>query len=308
MLQTSLVQPILTVLCLVGVGLLCRVLGVINDGGQRQLARLVMTVFVPAMLFMAGRESDPVALLREGPLVFLAGLVFPVLGYGVGMLAARVMRLPATQSSVVRVGAALCNTAFVGIPVCAALWGAPGAVLAAVYDQALTVPLLTLGPLGYGRGAGRPPWRTLLLSPLLWALVLGAASRAAGVSLAAWVTAPLELVSGAALPVALILVGSLALPDHISLSLVRPLAAFVGSRLILVPLVVLLVVWALGLRGVGSGVMVLQAAMPASVVATVMAKEYNADADLAAAGALFSVLFSALTLPLLVALLYLRGI
>ncbi len=306
-LDPHLVQPILTVLCLVGVGLLCRVLGVINDAGQRQLTSLVIKVFVPVMLFMAGLQSDLTSLAREGALVFLAGLAFPFMGYGIGIIVSRTLRLPLAQSTVVRVSAALCNTAFVGIPVCTALWGPQGAILAAVYDQALNIPLLTIAPLEYGRAAGRAPWRSLLLEPLLWGLILGVAARVAGLSLPAWVAAPLGMMSVATLPLSLILVGSLAVPRQMSWAMARPLAAFVGTRLVLVPLAALGIVWLLGLRGVGSGVMILQTAMPASVLATVMAKEYNADADLAAAGALLSILLSAITLPLLTALLFLRG-
>jgi malate permease and related proteins len=307
-LNPNLVQPILTVLCLVGVGILCRVIGVINDAGQRQLTSLVMKVFVPVMLFMAGLRSDPASLAREGAPVFLAGLVFPFMGYGIGVIVTRILRLPAAQSSVIRVSAALCNTAFVGIPVCTALWGPQGAILAAVYDQALNIPLLTIAPLEYGRAAGRTPWRSLLLEPLLWGLILGVAARVMGLSLPAWTAAPLSMMSAATLPLSLILVGSLAVPRQMSWNMARPLAAFVGTRLVLVPLAALSIVWLLGLRGIGSGVMVLQTAMPASVLATVMAKEYNADADLAAAGALLTILLSALTLPLLTALLFQRGL
>ena len=66
-LDPAAVQPVLTMLCLVGVGLLCRALRVIDDGGQRQLTSLVINVFVPVMLFMAGLQSDPASLLpRRG--------------------------------------------------------------------------------------------------------------------------------------------------------------------------------------------------------------------------------------------------
>jgi predicted permease len=308
LLDGSLVQPIVTLLVLVGVGLLARALGVISEDGQRQLTALVMNIFVPVMLFMAGLQGDPAGLARQGGLVFVAGMLLPVMGYGIGALLARVSRLSTAQSSVVRVSAALCNTAFVGIPVCTALWGPEGALLAAIYDQGLNFPLLTLAPMEYGRSAGQRVWRSLLISPILWGLALGIAFKLSGLGLPAWAASPLNMIGGATLPLSLILVGSLALPGRMPLSMAKPLAAFVGARLLLVPLAALGVVWLLGLRGVGAGVMVLQTAMPASVLATVMAKEYGADSDLAAAGALLTVLLSAVTLPLIVALVFLRGL
>ncbi len=305
--DAGLVQPIAALLILVGIGLLCRALGVITEAGQKQLTRLVMNVFVPVMLFMAGLNSDPARLARDSGLVFLAGLFLPLLGYALGALVARAARLSSAHASVVRVSASLCNTAFVGIPVCTALWGPQGALLAAVYDQALNFPLLTLAPMEYGAKQGRAPWRDLFLTPILWGLVFGVACKLIGVALPAWAVNPLNMVGSATLPLSLILVGSLALPERVGRGMARPLAAVVGSRLIVVPLAALALVSLLGLRGVAAGVMVLQTAMPASVLATVMAKEYKADADLAAAGALMTVLLSAVTLPLIITLLSLRG-
>lgn len=305
--DTNLLQPLLTMLCLVGVGLLCRIIGVVDDTSERQLAGLVMNVFVPVMLFTAGLSGDTTSLVKEGALVFLAGLVFPFVGYGVGALVAWALRLSEAQASVVRVSASLCNTAFVGIPVCSALWGAQGAVLAAVYDQAMNIPLLALTTLEYGRGRARSSWSSLLFGPLLWGLVLGVAANLAGLTLPAWLDRPLNMISAATLPLSLILVGSLAKPRQTSRGLVRPLVAFTSARLVFAPLAAYAIIWLFDLRGVGSGIMVLQTAMPASVLATVMAKEYGADYDLAASGALLSILFSVITLPLIATLITLRG-
>ena len=127
--------------------------------------------------------------------------------------------------------------------------------------------------------------------------------KSVGLTLPPAVASALNLISVATLPLSLILVGSLALPRHMARGMARPLLGFVSSRLLLVPLATLFVVSLLGVSGVSSGVVVLQSAMPASVLATVMAREYGADADLAAAGALFTVLLSVVTVPLLASLL-----
>jgi len=302
---STLIRPLITLLVFVTIGLLGRKAGIISDRLQQHLTRLVMNFLLPVMLFMAGFASDPTSLARESGLAFLGGLVLPLLGYGAGALVTRIARLPRRQASVVRVDTAFCNTGFVGLPLCAALWGPQGALLAAVYDQAVTLSSLTLAPLDYGHQDGRRPWRSLLLSPLLWSLALGVTCGLAGWTLPPWARRPLDLVTSATLPMSLILVGSLALPDRLERALARPLATLVGSRLLLAPLVTLAAVSLLDLRGVLAGILVLQTAMPASVMVTVMAKEYGADADLAGAGALVTVILSAVTLPAMVALVHL---
>jgi malate permease and related proteins len=310
LLDPSLLLPLVQVAFLVGVGLLCRSLNVITEDGTRHLTALVLNVTLPVMLFLSGAQSDLGSLARQGPWVLLAGMLLPILGYGVGWVAARLLRLPSAQASVIRISASLCNTAFVGIPVCTALFGPTGGLLAAIYDQGLNLPLLTLPPMEYAKdhsGAAnkrfRPNWRAIFLAPMVWGLVLGIAWRASGLGLPAWLVSPLSALGSATLPLSLVLVGSLAMPTTFRTALARPLLGFLGTRLILVPLAALAVIWLLGFRGVGAQVAVLQTAMPASVVATVMAREYESDAALAASGALLSVVGCLLTIPMIAVLI-----
>jgi hypothetical protein len=95
----------------------------------------------------------------------------------------------------------------------------------------------------------------------------------------------------------------MAAPGKVQAGLARPLAALLTSRLVLAPLAAWALMLALGFRGVGVAVIVIQSAMPASVAATIMAKEYGGDADLAAAGALLSVILCLVTVPILATLL-----
>ena len=271
---------------------------------MRQLTNLILYVTLPPVLFLYAAQSDLSQLLRQGTWAFVAGLVFPLIGWGVGIAVGRLSRLAPAQASVVRVTGAMSNTAFVGIPVCTALWGPQGALLAAIYDLAMSIPLLTLVPLEYGRGAGRErAWREILLAPMLWGLLLGIAWRAVGWGLSPWLVKPLSALGDITFPLALILVGTLGLPKHLDRRAVRPLAALLATRLVLVPLVTLALVIVLGLRGPSAGVAVLQSAMPASVTATIMAERYGSDANLASAGALLSFIFAMLTVPLIAGLL-----
>jgi malate permease and related proteins len=207
--------------------------------------------------------------------------------------------LPLRQAAVVRVGASLSNTAFVGIPVCAALWGPQGALLAAIYDQGINFPLLLLAPLAYGQSANKNLWKELLLAPMVWGLALGILWNILGIGLSPWFATPLGVIGNVTLPLSLVMIGALAVPDQFATDTLRPLTAFLLSRLIVVPIVVWGLALVLSLRGVGISVIVLQTAMPASVTATVMAQEYGAEANLAASGAMFSVLFSLATIPLI---------
>jgi predicted permease len=295
----TILPPLTQVVFLVAVGMVCRVKGILSNQGTGEISKLILNVTLPIMLFVSGAQSDVAELARQGPLVFLAGIMCPVLGFGIGALIAWLFKLPPRQATIVRVGASLSNTAFVGIPVCAALWGAQGALLAAIYDQGINFPLLLLAPLAYGKAANKNLWKELLLAPMVWGLALGILWNIAGIGLASWLATPLGVIGNVTFPLSLVMIGALAIPDQIETNIARPLIAFLSARLLVVPIIIWTIALALGWHGVGVSVMILQTAMPASVTATVMAREYGAEANLAASGAMFSVLFSLATIPLI---------
>ena len=294
-------EPLVQVVFLAGTGVFCRLSGILGEESVRDLSKLVLQVTLPLLLFVTGVQSNLSRLFHQGLVVVTAGVFVPLLGYGVGALVSRILRLSDRHSSVVRVTASLSNTAFIGIPLCTAFWGAEGTLMAALFDFGLNVPLLTLPPLEYGRGATSMPWRILVFSPLVWGLILGLSCNWAGLAMPAWAATPLGVLGKVTLPLSLVLVGALVAPTKIGADLLKPLAALLVSRLVLAPLATWILIRALGLHGTGAAVIVLQTAMPASVAATVMAKEYGGEASLAAACALLSVGFALLTVPLIAA-------
>jgi malate permease and related proteins len=301
-LYASILPPLVQVVFLVIIGVLCRVRGILSHEGTGELSKFIIMVTLPIILFISGTQSDVAELARVGPIVFLAGIVCPIIGFGVGALVAWLFRLPPGQANVIRVGASLSNTAFVGIPICAALWGTQGAMLAALYDEGLNFPLLLLAPLAYGQSANKNPLKELLLAPMVWGLILGILWKISGIGLPPLVATPLTVLGNVTLPLSLVMIGALAVPDQIVKVTWRPLIAFLFSRLLFVPVTIWGIALVLGLRDTGAAVIVLQTAMPASVMATVMAREYGSEANLAASGAMFSVLLSLATIPLIAAL------
>lgn len=289
--------PILSIFTLVLIGVLSRRFGLIDEPGQQQLSRLVFNLVLPCMLFSAAAGTDFSSVGQQAGLCFLAGLLVPLPAYAIGQAVAWIGRAAPAQRQVIRVGAALANTAFFGIPVCAALWGARGALLASFYDLGITIPMFILGPVGY---AVRPDLRALrgaFINPIIIGMAAGAACNLLGLTLPSAIADPIRLVGGMTTPMALILVGAL-LRFQFGPGAARPLALLTGARMLLVPLAVLgLAVW-IGLEKPVLQVVVLQAAMPTSVLGTLMAYQYQSDSALAVQGNLLTVAAALFTLTM----------
>lgn len=289
--------PILSIFTLVLIGVLCRRFSLIDEPGQNQLSRLVFNLVLPCMLFTAAAGTDFSSVGQQAGLCFLAGLLVPVPAYAIGQVAAWIGRVTPTQRQVIRVGAALANTAFFGIPVCAALWGERGALLASFYDLGITIPMFLLGPIGY---AVRPDLHTLrgaFFNPIIIGMAGGIACNLIGLALPSTIAEPITLVGQMTTPLALILVGAL-LRFSSSPGSTRPLALLAGARMLLVPLAVLGLALLIGLEKPVLQVVVLQAAMPTSVLGTLMAYQYKSDSALAVQGNLLTVAASLFTLTL----------
>jgi predicted permease len=293
--------PILSIFTLVLIGVLCRRLHWIDDTGQKQISHLVFGLVLPCMLFNAAVGADFSSFGLQAGLCFLAGMFVPLPAFAIGEIVARIGRAETNQRQVIRVSAALSNTAFFGIPVCAALWGGRGALLASFYDMGITIPMFILGPLGY---AVRPSPRSLkeaFINPIILAMGLGILCNQLGFRLPDAVMNPIQWIGQMTTPLALILVGVLLRFENAP-GRIRPLALLVGSRMVLVPLAILGLACWIGIDKPVLQVVVLQSAMPTSVLGTLMADQYHSDAGLAVQGNLLTVVASLITLTLFVSL------
>jgi len=167
-------------------------------------------------------------------------------------------------------------------PVVIALYGLDAARVPILYTLLGSLPITwTLGvaiSLGHAGHRIGPMWQHLLFSPPLWAVLAGLAITATPYQLPAPLTATLELLAHAAVPLMLFTVGlSLNIKGFARIRMALP-AIF--SKSILSPLVALLVGHALGLEGATLGALVVTAATASFNVGVVLSDRYDLDVEL----------------------------
>ncbi len=263
------------------------------------MERLIYFVLFPAMLVGTLATADvsqvPVgrlALVLLGTLGFFGLLLWCCRGY-LGLT-------PAAFTSVFQ-GAVRFNT-YVGVAGAAALHGSAGATTAAV-AVALMVPVVnvmcvasfvaagTLGSGSLGQSA-----LALVKNPLILACLAGIGLNLSGVGLPGWSQETVALLGRAALPLGLVAVG-VALRPVALLRLDRGVMATNGIKLLLMPALVLLLAWLVGLDPVSRDVALLFAALPTATSAYILARQLGGDAELMAAIITGQTLLAMLTLP-----------
>lgn len=302
--------------------------GVISRAAVPELSSLVFKLMFPAVIFASlvtsahtltlTRLLTPAVAFGYGTVVFLSALYLPRLGRG---------RSDPSFASVCTHG----NTAFLGIPLCAALFGPAGGALAALYDFGLTVVMWTVSAYflvrfrpaapglagaspATGTGSaetaatGRP--RSLardLVNPNTVALVLGLLIGKSPLTVPGPLLGAIQGIAATALPLAMLVVGAMIASANPftagDRSLPRRLALGALTKLALGPALAFALTTLLGLPPFMRSVIVLQSAMPTMASTPVFLRHFGGDEQLAASAVLVTTILCFATIPLILQLM-----
>jgi len=224
-------------------------LGIGGPDARTALNRVGFFVASPALLFTVLAQAD-VGALFQAPLAVAAASA--VVTAGVFVLVDRLwLRLPAPEATIGAVGSGYVNANNIGLPVAVYVLGDATAVVPVILLQLLVLAPVALLVLD-ATTSGRLSWRFVLAQPVRNPIILGSFAGAV-VSLTGWtppvaVTAPLEILGGAAIPMILLAFGmslhgtrplrrgeprAAVGVASVAKLLVMPVVAFVVSRLVL---------------------------------------------------------------------------
>lgn len=162
--------------------------------------------------------------------------------------------------------------------------------------------VIVLARWGHARA---PSWRAVLerivVNPLILACAAGLAANAAGVHDLGPVSRALDLLGGAAMPIALVCVGA-----GLDFSALRAAGVHVAAasvfKLTIMPAILYITALALGAGPLGAAVAAGLGATPTAAAGYTLAKEMGGDARLMAAIITATTLFSFVTMPIVIGL------
>jgi predicted permease len=191
-----------------------------------------------------------------------------------------------------------------GLPVALLAFGQPGlqvAVMNFVAGALLanSAGLLVASTAG-GVDLGRI-WKVPFRYPALYAALGGVLVNVLNVDLPAAIESPINSLSVAAVPVMLVVLG-LQLRDAGGRDHVLDTVVLNLGRLTIAPVIAWFVASALGLDGITRGTLVVLAAMPTAVIATIVATEFKAEPNFVTRAVVTSTVAAMLTLSVIITL------
>ena len=266
------------------------------------LSHLTFYILSPSLVFISLVESN----IAGGEVAQIAVFVVTLtLLMGVLALAvARLLRLSARQTSGFLLAAMFVNAGNYGLGVNRLAFGAEVETRAVLYFVTSSVLVYTFGVLiakGFA-GGWRGAIRQLLALPHIYALSAALIIRAAQWQVPQPILDGLSFPAQAAIPLMLLLLGAQLVHAEVGLYW-RPALAATGLSLIIAPLVAFGLSSLLGLATQTRQAVVLEASMPAAVITTLIATEFQAEPKLVTGAVVLSTLISPITLSVVIALL-----
>lgn len=271
------------------------VLGKVLHVDPRGLGRVVFYVFSPVLIFdlmlknqlKFGEAASVIAFTVT--IVLLVGVLTYVLG--------RILKVERTALISIIITSMFANTGNYGLPLVSFAFGERALSYAGIYFVTTTLLFYSLGVLlaSLGHMNLKEAVLGLFRVPMLYAVALALAVNNLQIELPLALQRAVDIGSGGAIPVMLVLLGLQMTQVEFSKNL-RALQLSVSMRLLIAPALALLIAAWFGVQGFARQGAVTQASMPSMVSATVLAAEYHLDSKLIAAIVFVSTVLSPLTL------------
>jgi len=243
----ELVSLVLPIVILIGIGFIAVRSEAVSPQVVHALGVFVLHFALPALILHALLKQDLRQTLNWNYiLVYGAG---SLIAFGAVLVVARaVLGRPLPAAAMAALGGSSSNSGFVGFPVASLAVGAPALTalpLTMLVENILIIPLaLALAESAdhQGKGAAQVLGQTarrLARTPLILAIVIGAALSALGVNLPAPLSLTLEMMADAAVPCALLVVGGTLATLSVQ-SMAGDVALIAVGKLVLHPLLVVL--------------------------------------------------------------------
>lgn len=287
------------------VGYALRAFGVVNGATVSQMNKMLMRSLVPVLMFQNIYSSERGALASPKLLLFC---VFGVLGmYALSFVIGMVTETEGARRGVVIQALYRGNMMAMAVPLAESLLGegnqGPLAVcLAIVIPMFNVLAVITLELFNHGKPDLRSILKGIATNGLIWGCVAGIVFYGLDILLPLFVRKAVSNLAAASSPMILLVLGASFQFSTVGPNL-RSIIICVTGRLILMPAILVSLGVAMGFRDVELICVLSVSACPVAAMSYTMAEQMGGDKDLAAAGIVFTSLFSCITLFLWVFLL-----
>lgn len=275
-----------------------------NDDTRTMFISIIVNAAIPAIILSSvfNVEMSPER-LQLIAFVFVIAVVINLFGIGLGYLISYLFYRDADNKIELAIVSGLGNTGFIGIPLCAVLFGPEGALYAAIFDAGVDVTIWTFGVFLLQE---KKQFRFSMLKEMLnipmMAIIFGLSAAFFQVKPPALFIELFDYLAALAAPLAMFYIGTIIMNlqrSRIS-SAARQLWIPIVVKLFIVPLSVAFFMIFIQTDVTVIQVILIQSMMPTITLASILFAKFKADEEMGAMTTVVSTLISLMTIPLMI--------
>jgi hypothetical protein len=265
------------------------------------LSKVIVKIVLPCLIVssITSKELEK-GLAGDIFTVFLMSVFSLAVLYFIGAISAKLLKVPKKTQAVHKLLSCLGNVTFVGYPVITAMYGEEGFFYAIIYWLINDLFLWTAGVFALKKDELKSTKDILknLINPNTIAFCLSIFMLIFGIKLPPLLYDTISGIGSLTIGLSMLFIGMALSAVDIKKSAKKWwIFALAPLKLVIVPVLFILIFKGLGIREILLGAVVLEAAMPAQTVLSILANESGADFEYAACGMFVTTLLSLITLP-----------
>jgi len=272
------------------------------------LSKLIFNISLPLMLFsnFFRLEVTP-RLLSNSIIVLILSAVILLFLLLLGWLWTKILKMDRVEASVFKAHSMLGNIIFLGFPLIASLYGKEGLLYASMFQLVSNILMWTVGVILFSQSNGRSWQKSIrkVLNPNTVATLTGLTAFLFSVKLPVVILTPLSGIGSTNTWLSMMYIGAMMSFSDVG-GLLRRKSIYLMSlnRLLIAPFIVISLFALLKYIGVSfdnlvTSVVILEISVPCMASVVIMAREFDADDNLAMANVFVSTLLCIVTLPLI---------
>jgi malate permease and related proteins len=297
--KTTIINQVIILALIMGIGILARKKGMLNAEVNSKLSDFLLNITLPCLIVTSFSFEYSAEMMNNVKMIFF----YSVLIHIVLIFISKVFAVKFSEGSrkVIRFVTVFSNSGFMGFPVLLGLYGNIGVFYGAVFNVPWNIFMLSFGSMLFTGNKDLKSMRKVIIHPGIIATVIGMIMFVFSLSMPLPLGKALASVGAMTTPLSMIIVGSMLAEIKLKEVFSGFAVYYVSAvRLIAAPLITLAIMKLLNADHLLTEIAVTIEAMPAAVIATVLANKFGGDTKLASRCVFISTIISMVTIPLIV--------
>lgn len=297
-----LLEQMIVLFILMGIGFFCYKKGIITDEVSRKLSAIVVNIANPALVLIGGMGEEKIS-GQELKLTIVISLFMYAALLALAVVLPRLLRVEEKSRGTYRAMTVFSNIGFMGFPVINALYGSSALLYATFFVIPYNILIYTYGVSAIAGKSGEKEGRGFSLKGIFnvgfVACIVTIIIYFANLRLPAFAESTLTHLSNLTSPLSMMVIGaSLAAIDLRELFTDAKLLLFSAIKLVVIPIIGLLVIRQFVDSELLLGVCLVMLATPVGSMTAMLAQQYEGDYEMASKAVALTTILSVATMPL----------